>query len=268
MDDITNKHTDGSARTDAEDVEARPAPFPASLPPRLVMQWLPLCEVAAALRVAWSWRLDSEHYFRVFAERHRSLASGAGCGSLYFKWEDRALCHMQMQRSGRLTQFQEQVFRYYADYAEFQEQALDWSEFRFIPIGEVIRDIRLVVHDATAEQVKAAVAKLVSWGFLRASTTGEGHIEDSQQRVLQQRVSDYYEEHATSEEGLSTNAVAAGLSIDPALVRMAVHYLRSEGGLYSTIDDDHHKYQGEPLSYLYGAPDWATHLSESTPVNH
>ena len=43
----------------AEDVEARPAPFPASLPPWRVMQWLPLCEVAAALRVAWSWWLDS-----------------------------------------------------------------------------------------------------------------------------------------------------------------------------------------------------------------
>ena len=41
------------------EIEARPAPFPASLPPWLVMQWLPLREVAAALRVAWSWRLDS-----------------------------------------------------------------------------------------------------------------------------------------------------------------------------------------------------------------
>ena len=33
-------------------VEARSAPFPASLPPWLVMQWLPIREVAAALRVA------------------------------------------------------------------------------------------------------------------------------------------------------------------------------------------------------------------------
>ena len=130
MDDITNKHTDGSARTDAEDVEARPAPFPASLPPWLVMQWLPLCEVAAALRVAWSWRLDSEHYFRVFVERHRNLASGAGCGSLYFKWENHAMCHIQMQLSGRSTEFQEQVFRYY----EF-----DGGNFRFVPINEVLQ---------------------------------------------------------------------------------------------------------------------------------
>ena len=101
-----------AAGAEAE-IEARSAPFPASLPPWLVMQWLPLREVAAALRVAWSWRLDSEHYFRVFVERHRNLASGAGCGSLYFKWENHAMCHMQMQRSGRLTEFQEQVFRYY-----------------------------------------------------------------------------------------------------------------------------------------------------------
>ena len=228
-----------------EDVEARPAPFPASLPPWRVMQWLPLCEVAAALRVAWSWWLDSEHYFRVFAERHRSLASGAGCGSLYFKWEDRALCHMQMQRFGRLTEFQKQVFSYYEFYG---------GNSRFVPIGEVIDAVRLVVRDATAEQVKTAVANLVSWHRLRASTTGEGHIDDSQ--VLQQRVLDYYEEYATSEEGLATNAVAAGLSIDLALVRMAVDKLCTEGGLYSTIDDDHHKYQGEPLLYLYEAPDY------------
>ena len=82
-------------------VEARSAPFPASLPPWLVMQWLPLREVAAALRVAWSWRLDSEHYFRVFAERHRSLISVACCGSVYFKWENHVKSLIQMQRSGQ-----------------------------------------------------------------------------------------------------------------------------------------------------------------------
>ena len=150
-----------------------------------------------------------------------------------------------MQRSGRLTEFQKQVFRYYK---------FDGANFRLVPIGEAIAAVRLVVRDATAEQVKAAVAKLVSWHILRASTTGEGHIHFF--RVLQQRVLNYYEEHATSEEGLATNAVAAGLSIDPALVRMAVDELCAEGGLYSTIDDDHHKYQGEPLIYLYGAPDY------------
>ena len=209
------------------------------MPPWRVMQWLPLCEVAAALRVAWSWWLDSEHYFRVFAERHRSLASGAGCGSLYFKWEDRALCHMQMQRFGRLTEFQKQVFSYYEFYG---------GNSRFVPIGEVIDAVRLVVRDATAEQVKTAVANLVSVHRVEASTTGKCHradfrVEglDGEFTPLQQRVLNYYTTHATSDEGLAINAVAAGLRIPVAQLRTALTFLQSEMWVYSTIDDDHHK---------------------------
>ena len=242
MDDITNKHTDGSARTDAEDVEARPAPFPASLPPRLVMQWLPLCEVAAALRVAWSWRLDSEHYFRVFVERHRNLASGAGCGSLYFKWENHAMCHMQMQRSGRLTEFQEQVFRYY--------RAFSWvRDDRFIPIGDAIAAVRLVIHDATAEQVKTAVANLVSLHRLEASITGAGHrayfhVEGLDDLTpLQRRVLKYHIVYSLDhEEGCNVHDVAAQLGTDLSLVRAAVDFLEDEDYLFSTIDEDHYEY--------------------------
>ena len=58
-----------AASAEAE-IDARPAPFPASLPPWLVMQWLPLPDASAALRVASSWCGGSEQYFRVFAERH------------------------------------------------------------------------------------------------------------------------------------------------------------------------------------------------------
>ena len=229
---------------DAEaEIEARSAPFPASLRPALVMQWLPIREVPAALRVAWSWRLDSEHYFRVFAERHRSLVSVACCGSVYFKWENHVKSLIQMQRSGQLTEFQQQVFRHY----ELDKETRDRSDFRFIPIGEVIAAVRVVVHDATAEQVKTAVANLVSSHILRASTTGEGHINRLLHPgfvVLQHSVLDYYEEHAKGEEGLATNAVAAELSIDLTQVRMAVDELCAEGELYSTIDEDHHKYTG------------------------
>jgi hypothetical protein len=57
-----------AASAEAE-IDARPVAFPASLPPWLVMQWLPLCEVTAALRVTSSWRGDAEQYFRSFAER-------------------------------------------------------------------------------------------------------------------------------------------------------------------------------------------------------
>ena len=90
------------------EIEARPAPFPASLPPWLVMQWLTLREVPAALRVAWSWRLDCEHYFRVFAERHRILLVPLPefmIKSVHIRWETAAICHVQMQRSGQLTEF-------------------------------------------------------------------------------------------------------------------------------------------------------------------
>ena len=51
----------------------------------------------------------------------------------------------------------------------------------------------------------------------------------------------YYAEHATSDVGLATNAVAASLGVDLARVRAAVAFLESKGYLYSTIDDDHHK---------------------------
>merc|ERR1712138_310095 len=57
------------ASAEAE-IDARPVAFPAACPPWLVMQWLSFRDVSAALRVASSWRGDTEQYFRVFAERH------------------------------------------------------------------------------------------------------------------------------------------------------------------------------------------------------
>ena len=232
-------------------VEARSAPFPASLPPWLVMQWLPLREVAAALRVAWSWRLDSEHYFRVFVERHRNLASGAGCGSLYFKWENHAMCHMQMQRSGRLSEFQEQVLRYY--------RASGVMDDRSIPIGDAIAAVRLVVNDATAEQVKTAVANLVSLRRLEASITGAGHritlelydlprddnVTMMSHNPIEWRVLTYHTLHGTGDWGCKIHDVAASLGLDLAKVRSVVAFLEDQGELYSTIDEDHHKYTTE-----------------------
>ena len=253
MDDITNKHTDGSARTDAEDVEARPAPFPASLPPWLVMQWLPLCEVAAALRVAWSWRLDSEHYFRVFSERHRILVSVPVVG-VHMKWELGVHLHVQMQRSGWLTEFQKQVFRYY--------RAAAVRDDRFIPIGDAIAAVRLVVNDATAEQVKTAVSNLVSLRLLNASTTGKCHralfqVEGLDDLTpLQRRVLKYHMVYATSDEGCNVHDVAAHLGTDLSLVRAAVDFLEYEDYLYST-KDDHYDYA------YYGPRRWAKYYSSA-----
>ena len=224
-------------------VEARSAPFPASLPPWLVMQWLPLREVPAALRVAWSWRLDCEHYFRVFAERHRILFVPVPeflIKSVHIRWETAAICHVQMQRSGRLTEFQEQMFRYY--------RAFSWvRDDRFIPIGDAIAAVRLVVNDATAEQVKTAVANLVSLHILEASTTGKCHRADCQVEgfddltPLQRRVLKYHMlYYATRDEGCNVHDVAAHLGTDLSLVRAAVDVLEFEDYLFSTKDDHYH----------------------------
>ena len=224
-------------------VEARSAPFPASLPPWLVMQWLPLREVAAALRVAWSWRLDCEHYFRVFAERHRILFVPIPeflIKSAHLKWETAAIRHVQMQRSGRLTKFQQQVLFYY--------RASGVRDDRFIPIGEAIAAVRLVVHDATAEQVKTAVSNLVSLRRLTASTTGKCHQADFQVEglddltPLQRRVLKYPIVYATSYEGCNVHDVAAHFGTDLSLVRAAVDFLEGEYYLFSTIDEDHYEY--------------------------
>ncbi|CAH0365237.1 unnamed protein product [Pelagomonas calceolata] len=63
--------------------------------------------------------------------------------------------------------------------------------------------------------------------------------------TLQQRVLNYYTIHGTSYEGCNMNDVAASLGIDLAKVRSAVDFLEDEGELYSTIDEDHHKFTME-----------------------
>mgnify|MGYP001399604953 CR=1 FL=1 len=225
------------------EIEARPAPFPASLPPWLVMQWLTLREVPAALRVAWSWRLDCEHYFRVFAERHRILLVPLPefmIKSVHIRWETAAICHVQMQQSGRLSEFQEQVSRYY--------RASGVRDDRFIPISDAIAAVRLVVNDATAEQVKTAVANLVSLHRLEASITGAGHrayfhVEGLDDLTpLQRRVLKYHIVYSLDhEEGCNVHDVAAQLGTDLSLVRAAVDFLEGDY-LFSTIDEDHYEY--------------------------
>ena len=155
-------------------------------------------------------------------------------------WEDRALCHMQMQRSGRLTEFQQQVLFYY--------RASGVSDEKFIPIGDAIAGVRLVVNDATAEQVKTAVSNLVSLRRLNASTTGKCHravfqldgLDDL--TPLQRRVLKYHMlYYATRDEGCNVHDVAAHLGTDMSLVRAAVDFLEGEDYLYST-KDDHYNY--------------------------
>ena len=63
--------------------------------------------------------------------------------------------------------------------------------------------------------------------------------------TLQQRVLNYYTIHGTSDIGCDVNDVAAGLGMSLVLVKAAVNFLSSEGHLYSTIDEDHHKSTSE-----------------------
>ena len=62
---------------------------------------------------------------------------------------------------------------------------------------------------------------------------------------LQKRVLDYYTENGTGDEGCNTDSVAASLGLDLGQVKAAVEFLSSEGHLYSTIDEDHHKSTSE-----------------------
>ena len=58
---------------------------------------------------------------------------------------------------------------------------------------------------------------------------------------LQKRVLDYHTENGAGGDGCNTDSVAASLGLDIGQVKAAVEFLSSEGHLYSTIDEDHHR---------------------------
>ena len=138
-----------AASAEAE-IDARPAPFPASLPPWLVMQWLPLPDAAAALRVASSWCSGSEQYFRVFAERHRVPRSPT--------WREATRHHTINQRSGRMSEFQRRVLAYYEAQPRFYDDSHGYANLCYIRDGEVAA----AIPGATLQQIRTAVASLVA----------------------------------------------------------------------------------------------------------
>ena len=213
------------------EIDARPVSFPSSLPSALVMQWLPLCDISAALRVASSWCGDSEQYFRLYVERH--------C----VEGREAARVHTVLQRSGLLSDFQQRVLARYEHQPREYDDSLGYVHLRYIPVEEVAA----AIPGATLEQVRTAVAFLVSLNTLHASPTGQRH---QLWTSLEHRVLHYYTQHATSDVGLAMNAVAAGLGLELASVRTTVDYLCLEGHLYSTmdedVDEDHHKSTSEP----------------------
>ena len=231
-----------AASAEAE-IEARSAPFPASLPPALVMQWLRLREVPAALRVARSWRDESEQYFRRFAQ-HNGVLRGDS-------WRDSVRCYMEWYRYGGFSDFQQEVF---ASYAKFWAK----GDTRFKSIDEVAAAWRDDKHKysfppsanprAYAEGFRRSLVSLVCFGKLNASPTGGGHRFDYQVEglddltPLQLRVLKYHIVYSTNDEGCNVHDVAAQLGTDLSLVRAAVDFLEGEDYLNSTIDDDHHDY--------------------------
>ena len=98
------------------------------------------------------------------------------------------------------------------------------------------------------ERARRAKAKAEREGNVQDISDDGSDVEDGALTPLQDRVIDYYIEYAPRrrpELGLAINAVAAGLRIPVAQLRTALNFLRSEGHLYSTIDDDHHKATAE-----------------------
>lgn len=55
-----------------QEISARKPPFPSSLPPQLVISWLPLCDVASALCASSAWHGMSAAVFQIIAQS-RSL---------------------------------------------------------------------------------------------------------------------------------------------------------------------------------------------------
>ena len=104
-----------------------------------------------------------------------------------------------------------------------------------------------IMEDTLSELYAVAAAEAAAEGDDDSSTGGSADGLTS----LQKRVLDYHTEHGgTSDdccnvEGCDVNDVAAGLGLPLVVVQAAVEFLSSEGHLYSTIDEDHHKSTSE-----------------------
>ena len=94
------------------------------------------------------------------------------------------------------------------------------------------------------ERARRAKAKAEREGNVQDISDDDSDVEDAL-TPFEQRILVYYKEFATSDEGLDINAVAAGLGTTTFQVRSAVYFLEGQGELYSTIDEDHHKYTRE-----------------------
>ena len=94
-----------------------------------------------------------------------------------------------------------------------------------------------IMEDTLSELYAVAAAEAAAEGD-DSSTGGSADGMTSFQKL----VLDYYTEHdGTGVEGCDVNDVAAALGMPLVVVKAAVDFLSSEGHLYDTIDEDHHK---------------------------
>ena len=94
-----------------------------------------------------------------------------------------------------------------------------------------------IMEDTLSELYAVAAAEAAAEGD-DSSTGGSADGMTSFQKL----VLDYYTEHdGTGVEGCDVNDVAAALGMPLVVVKAAVDFLSSEGYLYSTIDENHHK---------------------------
>ena len=170
-----------AASAEAE-IDARPAPFPATLPPWLVMQWLSFRDVStSALRVASSWCGGSEQYFRVFAERQVPL-----CHSLAYVERGRSPSHDQPGGPGSCPSSRS------VSWPIMSTNPVDTPRRTFHPDRRSRR--RHPRRDGGAGQDRSRVPANVSLKRLYASPTGRGHLFAGL-TSLERRVVDYHNEH-------------------------------------------------------------------------
>ncbi|KAJ1447027.1 hypothetical protein M885DRAFT_555902 [Pelagophyceae sp. CCMP2097] len=75
----------------------------------------------------------------------------------------------------------------------------------------------------------------------RQSAAGPANAESRFNNPIYDRVWKFYTDEGGGDEGLHIDHVVQGTGLSMAQVRGAVEFFSSEGNLYSTIDDDHHK---------------------------
>jgi len=107
----------------------------------------------------------------------------------------------------------------------------------------------IYLHAKNTNALAGGAAPAVASGFVpnnagamgRQSAAGPANAESRFNNPIYDRVWKFYTDEGGGDEGLHIDHVVQGTGLSMAQVRGAVEFFSSEGNLYSTIDDDHHK---------------------------